>query len=99
VSARFNAAWLERHRVDVSTLRRTDIVGIGHVLREIDGLVARFREPERAAAMGLEPPRGILLWGDPGTGKTLSARHLAASLGAGIPFYEVSADELTPDRV
>ena len=99
MSARFSPAWLERHRVDVSTLRRTDIVGIGHVLREIDGLVARLREPERAASMGLETPRGILLWGAPGTGKTLTARHLAASLGAGIPFYEVSADELTPDRV
>ena len=34
MSARFSADWLESHRVDVSTLRRTDIVGIGHPREE-----------------------------------------------------------------
>ena len=95
----FSPAWLESHRVDVGSLARSDVVGIGHVLAEVDALVARLRDPERAAAMGLEPPRGILFWGEPGLGKTLVARHLAASLGADVPFYEVSADELTPERI
>ena len=95
----FSPAWLESHRVDVGSLARSDVVGIGHVLAEVDALVARLRDPERAAAMGLEPPRGILFWGEPGLGKTLVARHLAASLGTGVPFYEVSADELTPERI
>lgn len=106
-SALFSEAWLEGHLVDVSGLRRSDIVGIGHVLREADSLIARLRDPARAAAMGVEPPRGILLWGEPGLGKTLVARFLAASLGSDgegengnkVPFYEVSADELTPDRI
>jgi len=95
----FSATWLEAHRVDISSLRRTNIVGIGHVLTEVDALVARLRAPDRAAAMGLEPPRGILLHGGPGLGKTLTARYLAASLGPDVPFYEVSADELTPERI
>ena len=99
MTSRFTPAWLESHRVDVGSLRRTDIVGIGHVLAEIDALVARLRNPERANAMGLEPPRGILLWGSPGLGKTLVARHIGAALGSDIPFYEVSADELTPERI
>jgi cell division protease FtsH len=91
--------WLEAHRVDVSGLRREDIIGIGHVTAEVDALVVRLREPERAAAMGVESPRGILFWGAPGLGKTLVARSVAVALGEAVPFYEVSADELTPGRI
>jgi len=107
-SASFSEVWLEGHLVDVSGLQRSEIVGIGHVLKEADSLIARLRDPARAAAMGVEPPRGILLWGEPGLGKTLVARFIAASLGSNshgedanqvVPFYEVSADELTPDRI
>lgn len=99
MTARFRPAWLERHRVDLSSLSRTEIVGIGHVTETMDSLAALLRDPERAAAMGIELPRGILLHGDPGLGKTLAARALAHSLGPDIPFYEVSADELTPERI
>lgn len=95
----FTPDWLEAHRVDLAALRRDDVVGIGHVLTEVDGLVARLRDPARAAAFGLVPPRGILFWGAPGLGKTLCARHLASRLGPDTPFYEVSADELTPERI
>jgi cell division protease FtsH len=49
--------------------------------------------------MGVEIPRGILFYGDPGLGKTLVARSVARSLGQTVPFYEVSADELTPARI
>jgi cell division protease FtsH len=94
-----NEAWLEAHRVDVSQLHREDIVGIGHVTAEVDGLVARLRDPERARRMGVETPRGILFYGAPGLGKTLVARSVAAALGERVPFYEVSADELTPSRI
>ena len=95
----FTPDWLEAHRVDLGALRHDEVVGIGHVLTEIDGLVARLRDPARATAFGLVPPRGILFWGLPGLGKTLCARYLASRLGADIPFYEVSADELTPERI
>lgn len=99
MSARFRPGWLEGHRVDISSLRRADVVGIGHVLNEVDALIARLRDEERAAAMGVEFPRGVLFHGEPGTGKTLVARYLATALGSDVPFYEVSADELSPDRI
>lgn len=99
MSDEFTPAWLESHRVDLAALRHDEVVGIGHVLTEIDGLVARLRDPGRATAFGLVPPRGILFWGPPGVGKTLCARYLATRLGDDVPFYEVSADELTPERI
>jgi cell division protease FtsH len=93
------SAWLDRHRVDVSQLQAEDVIGIGHVTAEVQALVARLRDPERAERMGVEIPRGILFYGEPGLGKTLVARSVARELGEEVPFYEVSADELTPARI
>ena len=49
-------------------------------------------EPERAEAMGLRPPRGILLFGPPGTGKSLFARALAKELR--LPFIELRLEDI-----
>lgn len=96
----FGAEWLERHRVRLGRpVARGDIVGIGHVLAEVDGLLGRLARPEEVARMGAELPRGVLLHGPAGTGKTLVARHIASCLGRGVPMWEVSADELSPARV
>jgi len=99
MSARFSADWLEGHRVHLPTIERSSIIGIGHVMGELDSLLARLHQPELARSLGLELPRGILLWGEPGLGKTLVARYLATQLGEGIPFFELGSDELSPDRL
>src|SRR5687768_6714189 len=77
----FSAAWIEGHRVDPRLIRGQAIVGIGHVQREIGSLLARLRNPQLVRESGAEPPRGVLFWGEPGTGKTLTARHVALQLG------------------
>lgn len=94
----FSAQWIESHRVESALIREHQIVGIGHVQREIGSLLARLRNPELVRRSGAEPPRGVLFYGAPGTGKTLTARYVALQLGDGVPFYELSSDELSPER-
>ena len=98
-STPFTPEWLESHRVDISSLEPGELIGVGHVRAELRSLLGRLHDPERTALIGAEMPRGILLHGAPGTGKTLFGRVLARQLGGDVPFYEVSADELSPDRV
>lgn len=96
---RFTKEWLEGHQVHLGRIDRSSIIGIGHVMTELDSLLARLHNPEAARSLSLELPRGILYWGQPGLGKTLVARYTASRLGAKIPFFEVSSDELSPDRL
>jgi cell division protease FtsH len=96
----FRPEWLEEHRVRMPRpIERRSIVGIGHVMTEIDSILARLNNPELILRIGAELPRGILLHGEPGLGKTLIARYVASNLGPDVPMYELSADELTPPRV
>jgi len=100
MAGRFSVEWLERHRVRLGRpVARGEIVGIGHVLTEVDSLLGRLARPDEVARMGAQMPRGILLHGPAGSGKTLVARYIASSLGPGVPMWEVSADELSPGRV
>ncbi|MFG2575942.1 ATP-dependent zinc metalloprotease FtsH [Streptomyces sp. NPDC048481] len=74
--------------------RRTtfaDVAGIDEVKGELDDVVDFLEHPERYRRMGAKMPRGVLLAGSPGTGKTLLARAVAGE--AGVPFFSASASE------
>jgi len=73
------------------TVRFADVAGQENAKREVAELVDFLRDPDRFAAVGAEAPRGVLLLGPPGVGKTLLARALAGE--AGVPFYSTSASE------
>eukprot|EP00762_Andalucia_godoyi_P002206 ANDGO_07542.mRNA.1 putative AAA domain-containing protein C16E9.10c len=70
-----------------------DLGGMEHALQEVRELIEYpLTHPEIYVHLGVEPPRGILLHGPPGCGKTLLANAIAGELG--IPFYKVSAPEV-----
>ena len=68
-----------------------DVAGQENAKREVTELVEFLKNPEQFRKLGAEVPRGVLLMGAPGTGKTLLARALAGE--ADVPFYSISGSE------
>jgi cell division protease FtsH len=80
-------------RVEASEQRVTfkDVAGIDEAKEELSEIVDFLRNPEKYARLGGKIPRGVLLSGAPGTGKTLLARAVAGE--ADVPFFQMSASE------
>lgn len=74
-------------------LRYSDLGGLDKVLADVRDLVERpLMHPELYAHLGVSPPRGVLLHGPPGCGKTLLAHAIAGELG--VAFWELNAPEV-----
>ncbi|XP_032408522.1 nuclear valosin-containing protein-like isoform X3 [Xiphophorus hellerii] len=74
------------------SLRFEDVGGNEEILTEVCKLLVHMRHPEVYQHLGMVPPRGFLLHGPPGCGKTLLAQAVAGELQ--IPMLKVSAPEL-----
>jgi len=71
--------------VEVAKVKWNDVGGLYDAKRTLyDNLITAIREPDRFTKMGIKPPRGALLFGPPGCGKTLIAKSLATESSANI---------------
>jgi cell division protease FtsH len=76
---------------DQPTVTFNDVAGVDEAKEELQEVVEFLKEPEKFISLGARIPKGVLLVGSPGTGKTLMAK--AVSGEAGVPFFSISGSE------
>ncbi len=76
---------------DTPTVTFDDVAGVDEAKHELSEVVEFLREPEKFIALGARIPKGVLMVGPPGCGKTLMARAVAGE--AGVPFFSISGSE------
>ncbi|GGW17723.1 ATP-dependent zinc metalloprotease FtsH [Streptomyces capoamus] len=69
----------------------SDVAGCDEAVEELQEIKEFLQEPAKFQAVGAKIPKGVLLYGRPGTGKTLLARAVAGE--AGVPFYSISGSD------
>jgi len=78
-------------RPDTTEVTFNDVAGIDEVTGELEEIVDYLQDQRRFVRLGAEIPKGILLIGAPGTGKTLLAKAIAGE--AKVPFFSISGSD------
>lgn len=76
---------------DKEKVKFDDIAGNDNAKQDLQEVVDFLKNPKKYEALGAKIPKGVLLVGDPGTGKTLLARAVAGE--ANVPFFSISGSE------
>src|SRR3954449_12128547 len=76
---------------DMPKVTFADVAGADEAVEELQEIKEFLAEPAKFQAVGAKIPKGVLLYGQPGTGKTLLARAVAGE--AGVPFYSISGSD------
>jgi cell division protease FtsH len=76
---------------DMPQVTFVDVAGADEAVEELQEIKEFLQEPAKFQAVGAKIPKGVLLYGAPGTGKTLLARAVAGE--AGVPFFSISGSD------
>ena len=81
----------KRFEATAVTTRYSEVAGLESAKRDLQEIIGYLKDPQHYRDLGAKMPKGILMMGPPGCGKTLLARATAGE--AGVPFFSVSGSE------
>ena len=87
----FGKSKAKRLSSDVPKTTFKDVAGIDEAKEEVEEVIEFLKSPAKFKKLGAKIPRGLLLYGPPGSGKTLLARAIAGE--AGVPFFSISGSD------
>ncbi|HZW82703.1 MAG TPA: ATP-dependent zinc metalloprotease FtsH [Candidatus Deferrimicrobium sp.] len=87
----FGKSRAKLHNDEKKKVTFEDVAGADEVKEELIEVVEFLKQPKKFSELGAKIPKGVLLFGSPGTGKTLLARAVAGE--AGVPFFSISGSD------
>ena len=87
----FGQSRAKRFSKDMSKITFKDVAGVDEAKKELEEIVDFLKNPEKYRKLGARTPKGVILIGPAGTGKTLLAKAVAGE--AGVPFFSIAGSE------